>query len=237
MDIAISAALRKALKQVLVNIGGLVVTRADLETLDGSSWLNDKIIDAYLNLIAKRSQEDTSLPRTYAFSVFFLQVYAKRGYDHVSSWTRSIDLFSHDILLIPVHEKDHWCMTVVDFRLQQITYFDSMFNRNDRFLEKVLNYLCGGKMIGFLRSSSYRKLSDARLLRCGTCETAREHLRGAMYRRWRRHAESFIIGSSFQMVAPLSPQRITFRIVELFRLFGILTFDNLCDEMTDKNKS
>ena len=141
MNVVVSAAMRKAPTKVLVNISGIAVTRADLETLDGLNWLNDKIMDVYLNLVAKRSQEDSSLPRVYAFSVFLMQVYAEHGYGNVRLWTQQVDLFSHDMLLVPVHMKDHWCMTIVDLRLKQITYFDSMFDRNDGFLRKVLHYL------------------------------------------------------------------------------------------------
>lgn len=141
MDIAIAAALRKPAREVVVTIEGLAVTRNDFVTLRGTTWLNDKIVDAYLSLIAKRSREDSILPKVYAFSLFHFQCYAAQGYDDVRSWTKSVDLFSYDILLVPVNENHHWCMTVVDLRLQQITYYDSLFNRNDIFLEMVQHYL------------------------------------------------------------------------------------------------
>ena len=30
-------------------------------------------------------------------------------------WTRKVDVFSYDILLVPVHLGMHWCLAVVDF--------------------------------------------------------------------------------------------------------------------------
>ena len=52
-------------------IAGLPVTRADIESLTGLNWLNDVIINVYLNLIVNRSQNSPELPKVYAFSTFF----------------------------------------------------------------------------------------------------------------------------------------------------------------------
>ena len=50
-DEIVMEALKKPLNEVLVRISGISVTAGDLRTLCDLNWLNDVIIDAYLNLI------------------------------------------------------------------------------------------------------------------------------------------------------------------------------------------
>jgi len=44
----------------------LSLTKEDFRTLQGSEFINDKIIDSYMKLIQQRSLECPNLPRTYA---------------------------------------------------------------------------------------------------------------------------------------------------------------------------
>ena len=42
-------------------------------------------------------------PQVYAFNTFFYPTLIKDGYSRLKRWTRKVDLFSYDIVLIPVH--------------------------------------------------------------------------------------------------------------------------------------
>lgn len=141
MVMTIKEAFRNQPGQVLVDVSRQAVTRSDLETLLGLNWLNDAIINVYLNLIVNRSKEKPSLPKVYAFNTFFLTRYIEMGYSAVRRWTRRDDIFAHDILLVPVHLGMHWCMAIVDLRVKQIKYMDSMGGRNDECLGTLLDYL------------------------------------------------------------------------------------------------
>ena len=68
-------------------------------------------------------------------------MYAKWGYERVKSWTRREDIFSKDILLIPIHLGNHWTLVIVDLQLKQINYMNSLGHRNDVCLALVLRYL------------------------------------------------------------------------------------------------
>ncbi|XP_045120866.1 sentrin-specific protease 1-like isoform X4 [Portunus trituberculatus] len=52
-----------------------------------------------------------------------------------------VDLFSYDMLLVPIHLGMHWCMSVVDFKTKCISYYDSMLHNNQWCLESLLEYL------------------------------------------------------------------------------------------------
>ena len=45
-----------------------------------------------------------------------------------------IDLFSYDLVLLPVHLGMHWCLAVIDFTRKQIAYYDSLRGRNTKCL-------------------------------------------------------------------------------------------------------
>ena len=63
------------------------------------------------------------------------------GYHEVRRWTRGVDIFSYDMLLVPVHKNSHWTRVIVDLRVKQISNMDSMGGRNDERLALLLQYL------------------------------------------------------------------------------------------------
>ncbi|OQR78931.1 sentrin-specific protease 1-like [Tropilaelaps mercedesae] len=135
------AALKAPRNQVLSEMLRLEITRNDLETLTGLNWLNDNVINFYLTMVVERAKADPALPKVYAFNTFFVTTLEHKGYPGVRRWTKKIDLFSHDIVLVPVHLGMHWCMAVIDMRDSTIKYYDSMGMRNDRCLRDLLDYL------------------------------------------------------------------------------------------------
>ncbi|CAA9998270.1 unnamed protein product [Nesidiocoris tenuis] len=64
--------------EVLTKKFGLNITREDLLTLRESNWLNDKIINFYMELIDQRSRQNHKLPTTFSFNTF-LYVSLKAG--------------------------------------------------------------------------------------------------------------------------------------------------------------
>lgn len=98
--------------QVFVSAFNTQITRRDLHTLHGLNWLNDEVINFYMNLICERSKE-ADFKRCYAFSTFFYPKLLKEGYSQsLKRWTRRVDLFSHDLVLIPIHLGLHWTLAV-----------------------------------------------------------------------------------------------------------------------------
>ncbi|KAF4096658.1 sentrin-specific protease 1 [Onychostoma macrolepis] len=118
----------------------LTITRKDLQTLNQLNWLNDEVINFYMNLLVERSKQ-SNLPSAYTFNTFFFPKLRSSGYNAVCRWTKKVDIFSVDIILVPVHLGVHWCLSVVDFRKKSITYFDSMGGNNDEACRILLKYL------------------------------------------------------------------------------------------------
>ncbi|KAM6924869.1 sentrin-specific protease 1 [Xenentodon cancila] len=126
--------------EVLSEGFGLSLTRKDLQTLSNLNWLNDEVINFYMNLLVERSKKP-SLPSVNTFNTFFYPKLRSSGYSAVRRWTKKMDVFAKDILLVPVHLGMHWCLSVVDFRKKSIMYFDSMGGNNLDACLALLEYL------------------------------------------------------------------------------------------------
>ena len=50
--------------------------------------------------------------KVYAFNTFFYPKILGGGQPAVKRWTRKVDIFAHDYILIPVHLGMHWCLAV-----------------------------------------------------------------------------------------------------------------------------
>lgn len=135
-----NALLKGPANQVLIDKFNTQITRHDISTLAGLNWLNDEVINFYMNLLIERGKND-NFPKVYAFNTFFYPKLMKTGFASVRRWTKKVDLFSHDLLLIPVHLGMHWCMATIDFRTKCVRYFDSMLGDNNKCLEALLKYL------------------------------------------------------------------------------------------------
>ncbi|XP_023594586.1 sentrin-specific protease 1 isoform X1 [Trichechus manatus latirostris] len=126
--------------EVLSEAFRLTITRKDIQTLNHLNWLNDEIINFYMNMLMERSKEK-GLPSVHAFNTFFFTKLKMAGYQAVKRWTKKVDVFSVDILLVPIHLGVHWCLAVVDFRKKNITYYDSMGGINNEACKILLQYL------------------------------------------------------------------------------------------------
>ncbi|XP_066526995.1 sentrin-specific protease 1 [Hoplias malabaricus] len=141
MENEVNRALRGGSQDEVLSEGfRLTITRKDLQTLSHLNWLNDEVINFYMNMLVERSKAQ-HLPTAYTFNTFFFPKLRSSGYSAVRRWTKKVDIFSVDIILVPIHLGVHWCLSVVDFRKKSITYFDSMGGNNDEACRILLKYL------------------------------------------------------------------------------------------------
>ena len=117
--------------EVLVDAHKIQITVKDIDTLSGLNWLNDEIINFYMQMIVERAGRNAGqFPSVYAFTTFFYPRLMEKGFTSVKRWTKKVDVFSYDILIIPVHLGMHWCLAAVNMKGKIITYYDSMGGKN-----------------------------------------------------------------------------------------------------------
>lgn len=81
------------------------------------------------------------LPKVYAFNTFFYPKLMSSGHGGLKRWTRKIDLFEKDFIMIPVHLGMHWCLATVSPKEKAIRYYDSMGGRNKECLSSLKAYM------------------------------------------------------------------------------------------------
>ncbi|OAX82759.1 hypothetical protein ACJ72_02896 [Emergomyces africanus] len=94
----------------------------DLERLGDGEYLNDNLIGFYLRFLEhhmERNRPDLAA-RVYFFNSFFFASLTNTpkgrraiNYQVVEKWTRNVDIFSYDYIVVPINENAHWYMAII----------------------------------------------------------------------------------------------------------------------------
>lgn len=109
--------------------GCIVIRAPDLLTLMPDKSVNDAVIDFYLSYIIGELLPKERAEKVFAFNTFFYSSLAKdtrktantevpvarRQHSNVKRWTKGVDLFEKDFILIPVCEHSHWFLIIVSY--------------------------------------------------------------------------------------------------------------------------
>lgn len=127
----------------LINKFRVQITSRDLQTLSDRHWLNDNVIDFYLQLI-KEFINKTTNSQIHVFSTFFYTTLREKGYQGVRKWAKraKIDVSKQDLIIIPINlNQTHWALSIIDNRLQKFQYFDSLSGDGTPILYDLQNYM------------------------------------------------------------------------------------------------
>uniref|UniRef100_A0A1B0GEF5 Ubiquitin-like protease family profile domain-containing protein n=1 Tax=Glossina morsitans morsitans TaxID=37546 RepID=A0A1B0GEF5_GLOMM len=112
--------------------GGISINTADYLCLATAECLNDIIIDFYLKWLHDNVIPKTEKDRTLIFSAFFYgrltaftphtntgkdvkQTEAQKSHARVQNWTKNVNLFEKDFIIIPINERAHWILAIICF--------------------------------------------------------------------------------------------------------------------------
>jgi Ulp1 family protease len=97
----------------------ITIFNGDLKRLGPGEYLNDNLIDLQIKYCLRTALSEQLQARVHAFNCQFytrLTTYPSNlhsGYELVARWTKNIDLFDRDFVLIPVNYSYHWSLAVV----------------------------------------------------------------------------------------------------------------------------
>lgn len=110
--------------------GGITVTTEDVACLAPGEFLNDVIIDFYLKYIFFEKLSPADKERTHILSSFFYKRLTQRStnsssdtftstqdrmHSQVRTWTKNVDIFEKDFVIVPINESSHWYLAVICF--------------------------------------------------------------------------------------------------------------------------
>lgn len=113
---------------LVVSAFSIDLTVRDLSTLADGQWLNDNIIDFYLNMVTDQNKA------VYCWTTHFYTTLKQKGYQGVARWAkrRKINVFEKDRVIVPINIMGtHWALAVIDNRRKRISYFDSLASRGN----------------------------------------------------------------------------------------------------------
>jgi sentrin-specific protease 1 len=117
------------------------VSTFDLKTLKPSHWLNDSVVNAFLELISDESLSKCSV-NVHAFSSYLYTVLRDRRWgSSVLRVALSVDLKDLDLLLFPIHFNKHWQLIACYPKSCLLIFFDSMLTVNQTALGVILGFL------------------------------------------------------------------------------------------------
>ncbi|XP_073045609.1 probable ubiquitin-like-specific protease 2B isoform X2 [Primulina eburnea] len=99
------------------------ISKKDVDLLQPMTFINDTVIDFYIKYLLNRMSVEQH--RFHAFNAFFFRKLAdldqdpsrardgKKAFQRVRKWTRNVNLFEKDYLLIPVNFSSHWSLIVI----------------------------------------------------------------------------------------------------------------------------
>lgn len=94
----------------------------DLRRLDDDEFLNDNLIAFFMKYLETHMEKtDQDLyRRTHFFNTYFYEALTKTSkgkkginYDAVSKWTKNINIFKRDFVVVPVNENFHWYLAII----------------------------------------------------------------------------------------------------------------------------
>jgi Ulp1 family protease len=98
-----------------------MVEQSDIEKLDEGVYLNDNLVQFYLNWLESELQKSApeNAKRIFVFNTFFYTQLTqgpdkgRANHASVARWTLTLDLFSYDYLIVPICEHSHWYFAII----------------------------------------------------------------------------------------------------------------------------
>ncbi|KQK04269.1 hypothetical protein BRADI_2g12720v3 [Brachypodium distachyon] len=126
----------------------IVITREILQCLNDKEWLNDEVINLYLELLKERElREPNKFLKCHFFNTFFYKKLINGGYDYksVRRWTTKrklgYNLIDCDKIFVPIHKDVHWCLAVINIKEKKFQYLDSLGYMDMKALRILAKYL------------------------------------------------------------------------------------------------
>ena len=114
---------------------------SDVLSLRANQWLNDNVINFYMELLNQREGKIVSMQvkakKSYCYSSFFLNKllgnsekrFSEYFYGDVAKWVSKVNYqFECEKLIFPLHiaDQQHWVLIVADMENRQILWFDPL---------------------------------------------------------------------------------------------------------------
>eukprot|EP00672_Neobodo_designis_P021193 CAMPEP_0174837376 /NCGR_PEP_ID=MMETSP1114-20130205/6703_1 /TAXON_ID=312471 /ORGANISM="Neobodo designis, Strain CCAP 1951/1" /LENGTH=629 /DNA_ID=CAMNT_0016071441 /DNA_START=138 /DNA_END=2023 /DNA_ORIENTATION=- len=134
---ALAKLARVGREELVINRLDFNIRAYQLRSLEGTTWLNDQVINLYCAMVAE------SFPDRVATLGSFLYTKLNAGGDPATlrndalRWTLDKDVFAVPKVLIVINDGVHWTLAVLNTAAGRLEYYDSMGGAGDRVLDRL----------------------------------------------------------------------------------------------------
>lgn len=133
-------------KRVLNIVDDYTLDITTIKRLKPNVWLDDNVINIYVNLLNRRSSNTT---RVHIWTTFFFARLAgpavsldKYDFPLVQRWSTALDVFRCRMILFPINKcQQHWSLGVVDLVLKQVRHYDSAYESDPTVLQILFKWV------------------------------------------------------------------------------------------------
>ncbi|KAF5140932.1 ulp1 protease [Vairimorpha ceranae] len=118
-----------------IELKGYEFEKEDISILTGPYWLNDKVVNCYMEYL---NDYDKKL---YVFSSYFYTSLRRGGIEKVKKYTSNINIFTHNLIYFPVHLHNHWIFVCYDVLKKQLEYRDSLLGYCQSVMDNISDFL------------------------------------------------------------------------------------------------
>ncbi|KAI3459268.1 hypothetical protein Pfo_015931 [Paulownia fortunei] len=125
------------------------ITGEILQCLSPGAWLNDEVINLYLELLKEREKrEHQKFLKCHFFNTFFYKklISGRSGYNFqsVRRWTTQrklgYSLLDCEKIFVPIHKEIHWCLAIINKKDKKFQYLDSLKGVDNQVLNVLARY-------------------------------------------------------------------------------------------------
>lgn len=126
------------------------ITKEKLQCLRPRGWLNDEVINLYIELLKEREKrEPNRFLKCHFFNTFFYKklTCGIAGYDYqsVRRWTTfkrlGYGLVECEKIFVPVHRNAHWCLALINMKDKTLQYLESLVGWGRDVLDILARYI------------------------------------------------------------------------------------------------
>ena len=97
----------------------ICITLGDIRRLDPTNYLNDQLVDFKIKHMMNEVY-NTRSQSVHAFNCLFFskltqEISVKKGYSLVQRWTKNVDIFQKEMVIIPINQSTHWSVLFILF--------------------------------------------------------------------------------------------------------------------------
>lgn len=127
-------------RNIVQYMHNIKIRHEDIICLIPGNWLNDKVINLAIE-IYKDYLKEKEISNILIFNTYFYAILNRTGIQKSVDNFKENEIFEKDMILIPIHLRNHWIMIKIDNNERKIEVFDSMMGYHKHVANTIKDWI------------------------------------------------------------------------------------------------